>query len=438
LAHRILLISYYWPPSGGGGVHRWLKFSKYLPEFDIEPVIYTPLDPDYPAIDESLLDEVDDKLQIWRHPIWEPYGYYRKFMGLKRDKKIYSGFITEDEHETFRQKVSVFVRGNFFIPDARKFWIKPSIKYLTKRLKAEPVDLIVSTGPPHSMHLIAAGVHKAFQIPWIADFRDPWTGIDFYDQLRLLPWSDRKHKRLEREVLTEADCVVTVSPQWKLDLEKISGRDVHVMTNGFDEADFKETPPLTDEFTLTHLGSINADRNANMLWDTLEAMLANDAEFARHFQLDLIGPIDQSVLVYLKRLPALSQRMQVTEWLDHSAAIRRIQASQVLLLLLNDTPNKFGIVPGKLFEYLGANRPVICIGPVRGDADHILQECQAGKVVDYRDQEGMEQVVRTYFNAYQSGAPVASPDAQIAQYARRNIVKTYAELMQRIIEDTPG
>jgi glycosyltransferase involved in cell wall biosynthesis len=414
-------------------VHRWLKFSKYLRDFGIEPIIYTPQDPDYPVVDDSLLDQVDSKQEIWRHPIWEPYGYYRKFMGLKRDKKIYSGFITEDEHETLRQKISVFVRGNFFIPDARKFWIKPSIHFLNTHLKENPVDLIVSTGPPHSMHMIALGVHRSSNIPWIADFRDPWTGIDFYDQLRLFPWSDRKHKRLEREVLSTASAVVTVSPQWKVDLERISGREVKVMTNGYDETDFRPDASLSSEFTLTHLGSINADRNAGHLWNALESMLEQNTAFAANFKLELIGPVDQSVLAHLKRLPILSRRLEVTAWMDHRDAIHRIQTSRALLLLLNDTPNKFGIVPGKLFEYLGAHRPILCIGPVGGDADLILQECKAGTVVDYADQKGMQDVLLQYFNAFQTGTEMSMAEDKISQYARRNVVKTYAGLMKETI-----
>ena len=432
LRTRVLLITYYWPPAGGGGVYRWLKFSKYLPEFGVQPVVYTPQDPDFPVIDESLAAEISPEIEIWQHPIWEPYGYYRQFVGMKRDKKIYSGFITENEKETLRQKVSVFIRGNFFIPDARKFWIRPSIKYLTERLQSDPVDVIITTGPPHSMHRIGLGLKRVLGIPWIADFRDPWTGIDFYDQLHLTPIADRKHHRMEREVLQEADAVVTVSPQWKLDLEKLGGRSVNVITNGYDEADFGSAPPLTQKFTLTHLGSVNADRNVPVLWETLDQFLGSEPEFASHFELHLVGPIDQRIQSSIDQLPVLSKHYRIDPWMDHPDAIRTMQASQVLLLLLNNTPNKYGILPGKLFEYLGAGRPVLCIGPTQGDADYILHECHAGQVIDYQDSAGMLAYLREKFSEFIAGKVNAIPREQIWKFARKQLASDYCDLISTI------
>ncbi|MBK9488199.1 MAG: hypothetical protein IPO07_04910 [Haliscomenobacter sp.] len=195
---KFLLITYYWPPAGGGGVMRWVKMTKYIRQYGWEPVVYTPENGETAAFDESLAKEVAPALQVVKTPIWEPYQLYKQFLGRKKEEKIYSGFINEGKKESLAQKVSVFIRGNFFIPDARMFWIKPSIKYLTKYLKEHPVDAIVSTGPPHSMHLIAEGVHKATGIPWVADFRDPWTNIDFYKDLRLTSWADARHKALEQ------------------------------------------------------------------------------------------------------------------------------------------------------------------------------------------------------------------------------------------------
>jgi glycosyltransferase involved in cell wall biosynthesis len=433
--YRVLLITYYWPPAGGGGVQRWLKFSKYLRDFDIEPIIYTPSNPDYPAIDESLLAEVPADLEVWRHPIWEPYAYYRRFTGQPADKKIYSGFITENSQETLTQKISVFIRGNLFIPDARKFWINPSVKYLNQKLHESPVDLIVSTGPPHSMHMIAMGVAKQTNIPWIADFRDPWTGIDFYDQLRLTSWGDWIHHRKERRVLQSADAVVTVSPYCVKHLEELSSRPIHLITNGYDEKDFIGEQALSEEFSITHIGSINPDRNPSALWQALETLLSTNPQFNRDLRLNIIGPVDRSVQVMLDNYPLLRTHLHTTDWLDHHEAIEQMRSSQVLLLLLNDTPHTRGLLPGKLFEYLGAGRPILCIGAEDGDAAQLIRTSAAGITVDLSQGEKMKETISAFYNAYLEGnLHAATTDSAIRMYARRNIVRTYAGLMKEIVE----
>ncbi len=433
--YRVLLITYYWPPAGGGGVQRWLKFSKYLREFDIEPIIYTPSNPDYPAIDESLLEEVAPGLQVWRHPIWEPYTYYRKFTGQPADKKIYSGFITDNAQETLTQKISVFIRGNLFIPDARKFWIKPSVKYLNQKLLQDPVDLIVSTGPPHSMHMIALGVAKQTCIPWIADFRDPWTGIDFYDKLRLTSWADKIHHNKERRVLQAADAVVTVSPYCVKHLEELSGRQIHLITNGYDEKDFTGESTLSKEFSITHIGSINPDRNPAALWDALEALLMSNTQFQHDLKVNIIGPIDRSVQVMLDKYPLLKSHIHTVDWLEHHDAIHSMRASQVLLLLLNDTPNTKGLLPGKLFEYLGAGRPILCIGAEDGDAAQLIHASSSGTAIDFHKTEKIKETISAYYNLYlEDHLNTTEANTAIQKYARRNIVRTYAGLMKDVLK----
>ena len=208
---KVLIITYYWPPSGGAGVQRWLKFVKYLRGFGWEPIVYTPENPEAPATDESLLKDIPDNLTVLRTRIWEPYSLYKNFIGQKKGETINAGFLSEKKKPGIAEKISVWIRGNWFIPDARKFWIKPSIIFLSQYLKNNPVHAVVSTGPPHSMHLIALGLKKQLHLPWLADFRDPWTNIDFYDKLMLTKFSNEKHKRMELEVLKNADKVVVVS-----------------------------------------------------------------------------------------------------------------------------------------------------------------------------------------------------------------------------------
>ena len=250
---------------------RWLKMSKYLPEFGWQPVIYTPENPDPSVTDESLETEVHPTTEIIRTPIWEPYDLYRRLTGKKSDTKFKSGYISEAARGNWKEKLSVFLRGNLLIPDPRVFWVRPSIKFLHKYLANNPVDLIVTTGPPHSMHLIGAGLKKHFKnIPWLADFRDPWTEIDFYHRLKLTRLADAMHRKMEKKILKMADIVTTVSPYLKGTTEKLAGRRVDVIYNGFDPADFSlEISPDHNYFSISHFGAFNRDRNPSFLWKAL-------------------------------------------------------------------------------------------------------------------------------------------------------------------------
>jgi len=193
---KALIITYYWPPSGGAGVQRWLKFVKYLREFGWEPIVYTPENPEFPEIDESLYSDIPENLTVIKTPIREPYTAYKKFIGRTKKEKINAGFLSEKKRNPFLENISVWIRGNFFIPDARLLWIKPSVKFLLKYLTGNPVDIIISTGPPHSMHIIAMKLNESLKLPWVADFRDPWTNIDFYKDLKLTSWADSRHHNM--------------------------------------------------------------------------------------------------------------------------------------------------------------------------------------------------------------------------------------------------
>ncbi|MDQ3016734.1 MAG: glycosyltransferase, partial [Bacteroidota bacterium] len=273
---KFLLITYYWPPAGGAGVMRWAKMSKYIAQAGWQPVIYTPSNGEVPVVDPSLVNEIPDDIEVVQTPIWEPYHLYKAFLGRNKKERLYSGFINEKKKASVAQKLSVFIRGNFFIPDARMFWIKPSIRFLKTYLKEHQVDAIVSTGPPHSMHLIAEKIHAMTGIPWIADFRDPWTNIDFYQDLQLTSFADATHKRLERKVLMNATKVVTVTWRSRDEFKELCGRDdIVVIPNGFDDADFHIDPnnKLDDEFSIVHIGSMNKDRNPIGLWAALKELI---------------------------------------------------------------------------------------------------------------------------------------------------------------------
>jgi glycosyltransferase involved in cell wall biosynthesis len=430
---KVLIITYYWPPSGGAGVQRWLKFTKYLRECGWEPVIYTPENPEAPAQDFTLLQEMPEGIEIVKTPIWEPYEFYKKLVGMKKGDKINAGFLNEKKNPGMAEGFSTWVRGNFFIPDARKFWIRPSVRFLTEYLKHHPVDAMISTGPPHSMHLIALGVKHKLNIPWLADFRDPWTGIDFYHQLHLSRLADHKHKRLERSVLAGADCVTTVSNNWGKDLEALYPRKVEVVTNGFDPADFVfEVQAPDKKFTLTHVGSLNKDRNPNFLWATLKEICAENRFFEKDLEIKFIGKTDISVFEQLEK-EGLAGKATKIDYMPHKEVIAVAARSQVLLLLINNTPNMAGIIPGKIFEYLASHRPILCIAPEHGDSANIIRNSGAGHVVDFGDSALLKKVILEMYTKYQNGNLSVRAGA-IDQFSRRTLTRSIAGLLNSVTE----
>ena len=429
---KVLIITYYWPPMGGGGVQRWLKTTKYLREFDWEPIIFTTENAEVSIHDESLLEDIPDGIEIIKVPIWEPFRLYRSLTGQKGEK-INPGFLQKKKGNSFLQNISIWIRGNFFIPDAKKFWYRPSVKELSSYLLKNKVDAIVSTGPPHTTHLIAQKIANRFSIPWLADFRDPWTNIDFYDKLKLTMWADKKHRRLERNVLKNASKIITVSKSWANDLLNISGINPIVINNGFDSTDFKNAGklPLDVKFSITHAGSLNKDRNPFILWKVLEELVKVNSDFASKLEIKLIGPIDITVKEALKK-HNLMQYTRLIDSLPHKEVIPHLITSQVLLLPLNNVPNIQGIIPGKMYEYLGALRPIICIGDIDGDAAEIIYETQTGSVVGFSDKNKLKKEVLKLYDDYKLGVLEINSN-NYNKYSRKQLAERFAIIFNQML-----
>jgi glycosyltransferase involved in cell wall biosynthesis len=430
---NVLLISYYWPPAGGGGVQRWLKMSKYFYDLGIQLHVYTPSDGEFPGYDESLLKEIHPSIKVVTQPIWEPYKLFKMFT-RKKEKNIYNAFIS-DGKQSLTEKISIFIRGNLFIPDAKCFWIKPSIKFLNKYLDNNAIDLVISTGPPHSMHLIALGLkskHKALK--WIADFRDPWTMIDFYDKLRLTRLADKWHHSLEQKVLSAADRIVTISPSCAADLATIAKRKIDIIYNGYDPEDFSKSldTPLASGFQLSHVGSMNSDRNPLLLWQALANIKEKYGEsFGNALSLLLIGNVDAAVLNAIDK-HGLTPQLTHVHKLNHDEAIKKMRKSQVLILPINNIPQQNGILPGKMYEYMGAGRPIIAFGLQESDAAHILSETGTGKLFSYEDASGLQSYLEGLYQAYlKDGLSVTSNDYR--KYGRDVLAADYYSLMTKVL-----
>ena len=409
---HVLIITYYWPPSGGSGVQRWLKMSKYLPEYGWQPVIYTTENAEYPIVDPSYEKDVLPGIEVIRRPIVEPYSIYKKFLGIKKEETVKMGFIEEKEKKKgWKENLSMWVRGNLFIPDARCWWVKPSVRYLKDYLKEHPMDAIISTGPPHSMHLIAMKLREALGIPWIADFRDPWTEIDYYNDLHLTRWADRKHHRLEHEVLYKADKVVTVAPDGARRLGRIGNRNVRIICNGFDRDDDTLTPvSLPDKFSIKEKADFNKDLKINM-----------------------IGQIDSSVVSSIDK-NGLSQHVSYSPYIPHDqvSAVHRSSTLLLLLLMPDSEPRAKGLLTGKLFEYMASGRPILCIGPEDGDAARILHETSAGQTVSFGDKEKIKALLEDLYQKYLDNNLPDNINPEVEKYSRRAMTLLYSKLLNQL------
>lgn len=428
---KVLIITYYWPPAGGPGVQRWLKFVKYLPDFGIQPVVYVPENPTYPIVDADLESEVSEKAIVLKHKILEPYAMASVF-SKKNTKGISSGIIPNQKKQTFLQKVMLWIRGNLFIPDARVLWVKPSVKYLKQYLQQEGIDTIITSGPPHSLHLIGLQLKKELNVKWLADFRDPWTTIGYHSALKLSNYADKKHKALERKVLNSADTIIVTSKTTKAEFERLTSRPIEVITNGYDvEKITKE--PLDEKFTLAHIGSFLSDRNPRILWESLSELVAENASFAECFELKLIGKVSQEILDTIAQF-GLQNHVRNLGYVSHLEAVKHQRKSQVLLLVEIDSEETKSIIPGKVFEYMVSERPIVAIGPKDSDFAELITSTNTGTFYTYNDKDRLKTDLLSHFEKYQQKNLKVYP-VGLQQYSRKNLTE---KLVKIITQRNPG
>ncbi|MEJ2113382.1 MAG: glycosyltransferase family 4 protein [Flavobacteriaceae bacterium] len=422
---KALIITYYWPPAGGPGVQRWLKFVKYLPEFGVEPIVYIPENPNYPILDKSLLLEVPNDISILKQPIKEPYKFARIF-SKKKSQNISKGIIKKKDDQSTLEKLMLFIRGNFFIPDARKSWVKPSVCHLSNFIKNNDVDVIISTGPPHSLHLIGLQLKKQLGVKWFADFRDPWTTIGYHKKLKLTKRSQLKHQELEHDVLNSADKIIVTSPSTKKEFEQKTNAPIEVITNGYDVERVKDVK-LDTKFTLSHIGSLLSERNPEVLWQVLKELIAENEEFKNVFQLNLVGSISEDVLKVIENYIS-SNNINNIGYVSHNESIKYQKQSQLLLLIEINSEETKSIIPGKLFEYMVSNRPIIAVGPKQSDIELLLKETNTGHYFSYSDHDLLKETILLHFKSFQKGE-LKSHAIGLQKYSRRERTKKLANLI---------
>ncbi|WP_115462872.1 glycosyltransferase family protein [Winogradskyella aurantiaca] len=423
---HVLIITYYWPPAGGPGVQRWLKFCKYLPENGITPIVYCPENPTYPIEDKSLVDEIPEGIEVVKSPISEPYKW-SGMLSKKSTKAISSGIISDTKSQSLTERLMLFVRGNFFIPDARKNWVKPSVKILSTLIKDRSINTVITTGPPHSLHLIGLELKETLKINWLADFRDPWTSIGYHKSLKLLSRSRVKHKALEKKVLNTADGIIVTSNNTRSEFAALTNIPLEVITNGYDAHDIPKQE-LDNKFTISHIGSLLSNRNPKILWEALSEMVLENAEFESDLQINLVGVISEDVIAALGGY-GLSNSLNVIGYVSHKEAIKCQLRSQLLLLIEIDSEETKAIIPGKLFEYLQSDRPILALGPEGSDVERILFETNAGKYFYYKQKEGLKNHLKECYLKYKDHNLINHPIG-LKQFSRRELTKKLASVIQ--------
>jgi hypothetical protein len=422
---KLLIITYYWPPAGGPGVQRWLKFVKYLPDFGIEPIVYVPENPSYPIIDENLISEISEKATIIKRPILEPYGF-AAFFSKNKTKKISSGIIPNTKKQSFLDKMLLWIRGNVFIPDARVLWVKPSVSFLEKYILENDIETIITSGPPHSLHLIGLELKMKCNINWLADFRDPWTTIGYHKALKLSSFAAHKHKKLEHQVLNSADVIIVTSESTKTEFQSITSKPIQVITNGYDIENIGKLK-LDSKFSLAHIGSLLSERNPKFLWQCLSELIHENPLFEANFELKLIGAISPDVLDSIHDF-GLSKYINNLGYVSHREALEQQRKSQVLLLIEINSEDTKSIIPGKLFEYMVSERPIIGIGPEGADFSKILKETNTGIFVNYDEKEKLKSTIENYFKEFLEGN-LSSNAVGLQNYSRENLTKQLVSIL---------
>lgn len=431
---KVLIICYYWPPAGGPGVQRWFHFAKNLPLFGYQPTVYTPKNPNYAMVDQSLVSQVPSTIKVIKQPIKEPYKWV-SWLFKSQTKRMSQGLLNE-KNPSFIEILLRAIRGNFFVPDARVSFVKPSIAFLEEYLKTHQINTIITTGPPHSMHLIGRELKiKNPALRWISDFRDPWTTIGYHKSLYLGKRAKKKHKALEASVLGLADIITTTSNTTAQDFKSITKRPIKIITNGFEAKDWKETPctklvaKQLQGFSMLHIGSLLSGRNPEVLWASIASILKASPAFEALFSLHFVGIVSEQVKTRL-HLHGLMPYCTFHGYRPHKEMAAYQKYGQLLLLLEINSKDHRGIIPGKLFEYMASETPILGIGPLDWEVSEIVAHTQSGAVFLYEDKTAIKTFILQAFEQFKKGNAAQKPK-NIAAYERKTLTQSLVHILDQ-------
>ena len=426
---RVLIIVYYWPPTGGSGVQRWVKFAKHLRSFGWEPVIFTPDKPFVTERDESLLKDIPSDIEVIRHPVFE----ISKYFGGAPTAPTSSAQAKPSLFSKIKKAVGNYVRGNYFIPDPRILWLRPSVKFLTKYLQQNPVNAIVSSGPPHSLHLIAKQLKEKTGTPWVADFRDPWLEILNFHGFSTSPSVIAKHTALFKGVINTADATIAAHPSVQQSFQLQTKQPVHLITNGYDIADIQAAIPAQVEnskFNMVFVGIFYGILNSSLFWEAIQELLKENTAFSKQLTITFVGKAQQQVMDDLQKYELLPY-CEFTGYVNHNIAVGYEKAADVLLLFTPSKPEFKYVIPGKVFEYMAVNKPVLCVAEGDNDSALIIKQANAGAIVSPKDKAGIKAAILKLYQAHQSGT-VTSVSSGYEKYERKAQTEVLANILNQL------
>ncbi|QZT36218.1 hypothetical protein K5X82_13165 [Halosquirtibacter xylanolyticus] len=424
---RVLLITYYWPPCGGVAIFRPLMMAKHLQKMGWDVVVYTAEEAFYPSYDYST--EIPSDIEVIYGKIWEPYKLFKKFAGRKKEDSSNPVYV-RDKKFSWKDQLSIWVRGNLFIPDARKYWIKPSVDRLTQYLENHPVDVVISTGPPHSSNMIGLGVSQQCNLPLLVDFQDPWTQVDYYKMLKISGWADKQHRKMEQQLFESANAITIASPSWAKDLETIGAKDVTPLLLGYEESELADLKHEESRFQLVHAGILGYDRAPITLVDVLADLCREDHDFASNLSILFAGIVDIGLKEYITQ-KGLDRYTEYTGNVDKKVALQYNKNASILLLPLNQAENVKGRIPGKLYENLRTGNPILCLGPQDSDVASIISSCDAGVTLPYDAYDQIKEFVLSCYKRWRGGE-VQEISPKVSDYDVANQMAQLSELLNNI------
>lgn len=432
----VLILTYYWPPAGGPGVQRFLKFARYLRAFGWEPVVVTPENGSYPNLDPSLEADVPEGMEVIRTGTLEPFALYNRLSG-KKGKAVSVAMTGYKDNNSPVQRLAKWVRANAFIPDARIGWKRYAVAAARKRIRQGGIHAVITTGPPHSTHLAGLALRRkpvaGQPLPWLADLRDPWTTVYYNAFFPRTARTERVDQALENRVLREADQTVVISPGME---REFAGRAkaLQVIVNGFDEEDlYRGERAASTHFRLCYIGNMKPNQQVPELWKAAAQCCAEDEAFKRDFRVHFTGSLDGSVAALIEEA-GLGEALITDGFVQHTEATKRMALAPMLLFPIPDAPDNGRILTGKIFEYLAAGNRMLSIGPKDGDAAGLLAEAGKPPMLDYQDRAAMVQALKEGHADWLAGGrkPLQDPEGDYMRFSRRALTGVLASVLERM------
>ncbi len=429
---KVLIISYKWPPCGGIGVLRNLKFAKYLRDFGWEPIVLIPTKADYPYLDENNWEDVPKGITTLTCPILEPFSLFKLVSGKKKDYALSNPVDVKGKKQNIIDKFGIWVRGNFFIPDARSLWIRPAVKTALKYIDENQVDAILTDGPPHTNTRIGYLIAKKTGIPWLADFQDPWSQVDYLPKYKLTKLAWYIHRKMEQQVFKSASKITSASPGFTAQLESIGAKDVSTLYYGYDEADFTDISiKPKSKFIITHAGLLGEDRKPQNLFKVLNELCNSIPTLKNDLEIRLMGNVDYSVIESIKE-QNLYTYTNLTGSVSRKKVIESISESSVLLLLINKAYNASARIPAKIFEYIRTGNKILALGPLQSDINDLLQDIKRPGTIEYDNVKKLKHIIETAYQEYMDKKENTIIDPSVVKLSNREITKKLANFLNQV------